>query len=59
MGGTEAPAQEFGSQFVTDAVRGGQAGRNETLYLELRRGNETLDPADWFVLNPVTEPQQD
>ena len=24
MGGTEAPAQEFGSQFVTDAVRGGQ-----------------------------------
>ncbi|MGR3197126.1 MAG: murein hydrolase activator EnvC family protein [Paracoccus sp. (in: a-proteobacteria)] len=59
MGGTEAPAQEFGSQFVTDAVRGGQAGRNETLYMELRRGNETLDPADWFVLNPVTEPQQD
>ena len=59
MGGTEAPAQEFASQFVTDAVRGGQAGRNETLYLELRRGNETLDPADWFVLNPVTEPQQD
>ncbi|WP_407674139.1 murein hydrolase activator EnvC family protein [Paracoccus beibuensis] len=59
MGGTEAPAQEFGSQFVTDAVRGGEAGRSETLYLELRQGNETLDPADWFVLNPVVEPQQD
>lgn len=59
MGGTEAPAQEFGSQFVADAVRGGGAGRSETLYLELRQGNETLDPADWFVLNPVVEPQQD
>ncbi|CAM3352701.1 murein hydrolase activator EnvC [Paracoccus nototheniae] len=59
MGGAEAPAQEFGSQFVTDAATGGEAGRSETLYLELRRGNETLDPADWFVLNPVVEPQQD
>ncbi|WP_410216401.1 murein hydrolase activator EnvC family protein [Paracoccus sp. (in: a-proteobacteria)] len=59
MGGAEAPAQEFGSQFVADAARGGQAGRSETLYLELRQGNETLDPADWFVLNPFVEPQQD
>jgi len=59
MGGAEAPAQEFGSQFVADAAQGGQAGRSETLYLELRRGNETLDPAGWFVLNPFVEPQQD
>ncbi|QBX33487.1 peptidase M23 [Paracoccus liaowanqingii] len=59
MGGTEAPAQEFGSQFVSDAARGAEAGRSETLYLELRRGNETLDPADWFVLNPVVGPQED
>jgi murein hydrolase activator len=59
MGGAEAPAQEFGAQFVSDAVRGGAAGRTESLYLELRRGNETLDPADWFVLNPFVEPQQD
>lgn len=59
MGGAEAPAQEFGSRFVADAARGAEAGRSESLYLELRRGNETLDPADWFVLNPVTDPQQD
>ncbi|MEQ3643877.1 MAG: peptidoglycan DD-metalloendopeptidase family protein [Paracoccus sp. (in: a-proteobacteria)] len=59
MGGAEAPAQEFGSQFVADAAQGAEAGRSETLYLELRQGNETLDPADWFVLNPVVDPQQD
>ncbi len=59
MGGTEAPAQEFGAQFVADAARGGDAGRGETLYLELRNGQETLDPADWFVLNPVMVPEQD
>jgi septal ring factor EnvC (AmiA/AmiB activator) len=59
MGGAEAPAQEFGSQFVADAARGNQAGRSESLYLELRQGNETLDPAEWFVLNPFVDPQQD
>ncbi|WP_295043662.1 peptidoglycan DD-metalloendopeptidase family protein [uncultured Paracoccus sp.] len=59
MGGTEASAQEFGAQFVTDAAIGGNAGRTESLYLELRKGQETLDPADWFVLNPVVEPEQD
>ena len=59
MGGAEAPAQEFGARFVADAASGGAAGRPETLYLELRRGNETLDPAEWFVLNPFVEPQQD
>ncbi|MGP9805453.1 murein hydrolase activator EnvC family protein [Paracoccus sp. NSM] len=59
MGGAEAPAQEFGARFVADAASGGTAGRPETLYLELRRGNETLDPAEWFVLNPFVEPQQD
>ena len=59
MGGIESPAQEFGPQFVADASRGGDAGQTETLYLELRRGNETLDPAEWFVLNPVVEPTQD
>jgi len=59
MGGTEAPAQEFGAQFVTDAAIGGNAGQTESLYLELRKGQETLDPAEWFVLNPVVEPEQD
>lgn len=58
MGGSEAPAQEFGAQFVADAARGGDAGQTETLYLELRREKETLDPADWFVLNPVVDPQK-
>lgn len=59
MGGSEASAQEFGAQFVADASRGGDAGQSESLYLELRKGQETLDPADWFVLNPVVEPEQD
>ncbi|MDM7458216.1 MAG: peptidase M23 [Paracoccus sp. (in: a-proteobacteria)] len=59
MGGAESSAQEFGARFVADATMGGAAGRSETLYLELRRGNETLDPAEWFVLNPFVEPQQD
>ena len=59
MGGKEAPAQEFGSQFVANAAEGGDAGRTESLYLELRKGTETLDPADWFILNPVVEPVQD
>lgn len=59
MGGSEAPAQEFGAQFVADAAQGGDAGQPEALYLELRKGNETLDPADWFVLNPVVEPTTD
>ena len=56
MGGAEAPAQEFGAQFVADAARGGDAGQPETLYLELRQGNDTLDPADWFVLNSLAGP---
>ena len=59
MGGTEASAQEFGAQFVTDAAIGGNAGRTESLYLELRKEQETLDPADWFMLNPVARAQQD
>lgn len=59
MGGAEAPAQEFGAQFVTDAAVGGNAGQTESLYLELRKGQETLDPAEWFMLNPVVEPEQD
>ncbi|MFV0386687.1 murein hydrolase activator EnvC family protein [Paracoccus sp. (in: a-proteobacteria)] len=58
MGGAEAPAQEFGAQFVADAAQGDGAGQPETLYLELRKDKETLDPADWFVLNPVVEPQK-
>ncbi|MFC3167139.1 murein hydrolase activator EnvC family protein [Paracoccus fontiphilus] len=59
MGGTEASAQEFGAQFVADAAMGGNAGQTESLYLELRKGQETLDPADWFMLNPVVGAQQD
>ncbi|MDO5703606.1 MAG: peptidoglycan DD-metalloendopeptidase family protein [Paracoccus sp. (in: a-proteobacteria)] len=58
MGGTEPPAQEFGAQFVADATKGGDAGQTQTLYLELRKGRETLDPADWFVMNVLTGTQQ-
>ena len=53
MGGAEPPAQEFGAEFVANAAAGGGAGQTETLYVELRRGKETLDPAEWFVMNPI------
>ena len=53
MGGAEPSAQEFGAQFVADAAVGGGAGQTETLYVELRRGKETLDPGEWFVMNPI------
>ncbi|WP_017998733.1 peptidoglycan DD-metalloendopeptidase family protein [Paracoccus sp. N5] len=53
MGGEEPPAQEFGAEFVANAATGGGAGQSETLYVELRRGKEMLDPAEWFVMNPI------
>lgn len=53
MPGIEAPAAEFGADFVLSAAAGGDAGRMQTLYLELRKGKQTLDPADWFAPNPV------
>lgn len=56
MGGSEAPAQEFGVEFVVNASTGRGADQSETLYLELREGKETLDPAAWFVLNPIVTP---
>lgn len=55
MGGTEPSAEEFGIDFVVNAATGRDADRSETLYLELRRGKETLDPAEWFVLNHIVE----
>lgn len=58
MGGSEARAAEFGAQFVADAAAGGGAGRTETLYVELRQGGETLDPGEWFVMNPIVQPQE-
>ncbi|UXU76002.1 MULTISPECIES: murein hydrolase activator EnvC family protein [unclassified Paracoccus (in: a-proteobacteria)] len=53
MGGTLPEAEEFGVEFVASAAAGGRAGQSETLYLELRKGKETLDPAEWFVMNPI------
>ncbi|MTH76686.1 murein hydrolase activator EnvC family protein [Paracoccus aestuariivivens] len=53
MGGAEPPAEEFGAEFVANAAIGGGAGQTETLYVELRKGKETLDPAEWFVMNPI------
>ena len=49
----------IGGGMTADAAIGGNAGQTESLYLELRKGQETLDPAEWFVLNPVVEPEQD
>ncbi len=53
MGGTEGPAAEFAPAFVLDAAAGGTSSQTQTLYMELRHGKETLDPTDWFVMNPV------
>lgn len=53
MGGSEPSALEFGADFVANAAIGGGAGQDETLYVELRKGKETLDPAEWFVMNPI------
>jgi len=53
MGGTEKSPAEFGVGFVVDAAKGGDAGRSETLYIELRKGRETLDPAEWFATEAV------
>ncbi|SIQ55409.1 Septal ring factor EnvC, activator of murein hydrolases AmiA and AmiB [Paracoccus thiocyanatus] len=53
MGGQEPPAQEFGAEFAANAAAGSGAGQTETLYVELRKGKETLDPAEWFVMNPI------
>ena len=58
MGGDEKTPAEFGVGFVVDAAKGGDAGRSETLYVELRKGRETLDPADWFATDPrVAQPK--
>ncbi|WP_199259190.1 murein hydrolase activator EnvC family protein [Paracoccus binzhouensis] len=59
MGGQEPPAQEFGAEFVANAAIGGGAGQTETLYVELRKGKETLDPAEWFVMNPIVDEAAD
>jgi len=53
MGGTEPSAQEFGAEFVANAALGSDGGQSETLYVELRKSKETLDPAEWFVMNPI------
>ncbi|WP_235829865.1 murein hydrolase activator EnvC family protein [Frigidibacter oleivorans] len=44
MGGAEPGGREF----LAAVQEGGGADRSETLYLELRQGRETVDPAPWF-----------
>ena len=56
MPGTEPSAAEFGADFVLSSATGGDGARMQTLYLELRKGKQTLDPADWFAPNPVIGP---
>jgi len=45
MGGVEP----VGSAILAEEREGGGAGRTETLYIELRVGNEPVDPAEWFA----------
>ncbi|HEY0214523.1 MAG TPA: peptidase M23 [Paenirhodobacter sp.] len=49
MSGAEPAAQEFGTEFVRAALKGGSADRTETLYMELRKGKAPVDPAAWFI----------
>ncbi len=35
---------------LTTTPRAGSAARSETLYIELREGNEPVDPSSWFAL---------
>jgi len=44
MGGADPNA----SAFVNHIAQGGGAERPETLYMELRRDNAPVDPAEWF-----------
>lgn len=44
---------EFGTDFVLSAVTDGDGARAQVLYLEIRHGKQSLDPADWFAPNPV------
>ncbi|WP_134726431.1 murein hydrolase activator EnvC family protein [Paracoccus luteus] len=53
MGGNEGPAAEFGAGFVAAATGAAPPDDAPRLYLELRHGKETLDPTEWFVMNPV------
>ncbi|MEH6833397.1 MAG: peptidoglycan DD-metalloendopeptidase family protein [Falsihalocynthiibacter arcticus] len=46
MGGNAPQAQEF----LQKTRNGSGASRSETLYMELRQGKSTLDPAPWFAV---------
>ncbi len=39
------------SEFLTLQGKGAGAGRSETLYMELRKGQKPVDPTAWFALN--------
>lgn len=56
MGGNEGSPGEFGVNFVVDTTRDDPADRQQTLYIELRHGKDTLDPGEWFVANAVASP---
>ncbi|MCA3511225.1 MAG: peptidoglycan DD-metalloendopeptidase family protein [Rhodobacter sp.] len=45
MGGSEAGATEF----PVSAQDGGGAGGSETIYVELRKGADPVDPTGWFA----------
>jgi septal ring factor EnvC (AmiA/AmiB activator) len=47
MGGTEASATDI----LMPVDNGSGASDSETLYVELRKGAETIDPMDWFAAN--------
>ncbi|KUF10705.1 peptidase M23 [Pseudoponticoccus marisrubri] len=45
MGGADPQAGDV----VSPSGEGGGAGRSETLYMEVRQGDQPVDPLDWFT----------
>lgn len=48
MMGGNAPSADA---FLMNASKGGGGNREESLYIELRKGDAPANPADWFVVN--------
>jgi septal ring factor EnvC (AmiA/AmiB activator) len=46
MGGDDPAADDL----LASAQEGGGARETETLYLELRKGADPVDPSEWFVM---------
>lgn len=51
MGGIEGTSAASAADILMPADNGAGANDSETLYVELRKGAEAIDPMDWFAAN--------